>query len=48
MLAPVTEARLGEDALWRLNRASWARWPAFAAEVEAAAGGRSGSGTTAR
>ncbi len=38
MLAPVTEARLGEDALWRLNRASWARWPSFAAEVEAAAG----------
>ena len=38
MLAPVTEARLGEDALWRLNRSSWARWPAFAAEVEAASG----------
>ena len=38
MLAPVTEARLGEDALWRLNRASWARWPAFAAEVEASSG----------
>lgn len=38
MLAPVTEARLGEDDLWRLNRASWARWPAFADEVEAAAG----------
>jgi glycine oxidase len=38
MLAPVTEARLGEDALWRLNRASWARWPDFAAEVEAASG----------
>jgi glycine oxidase len=38
MLAPVTEARLGEDALLRLNRASWARWPEFAAAVEAAAG----------
>jgi len=38
MLAPVTEARLGEEALWRLNRASWARWPEFAAEVEAASG----------
>lgn len=38
MLAPVTEARLGEDALWRLNRESWARWPAFATEVEAASG----------
>ncbi|HEX6420988.1 MAG TPA: glycine oxidase ThiO [Acidimicrobiales bacterium] len=38
MLAPVTEARLGEEALLRLNRASWARWPAFAAEVEAASG----------
>jgi glycine oxidase len=38
MLAPVTEARLGEEPLLALNRASWARWPAFAAEVEAAAG----------
>jgi glycine oxidase len=38
MLAPVTEARLGEEAALRLNRASWARWPAFAAEVEAASG----------
>jgi glycine oxidase len=38
MLAPVTEARLGEEPLLRLNRASWARWPAFAAEVEAAGG----------
>jgi glycine oxidase len=38
MLAPVTEARLGEDALLRLNRASWAHWPDFAAAVEAAAG----------
>ncbi|HEX8803853.1 MAG TPA: FAD-dependent oxidoreductase, partial [Acidimicrobiales bacterium] len=38
MLAPVTEAHPGEDAQLRLNLASWARWPAFAAEVEAAAG----------
>ena len=38
MLAPVTEARLGEEAQLRLNQASWARWPSFAAEVVAAAG----------
>jgi glycine oxidase len=38
MLAPVTEARLGEESQLRLNRASWARWPAFAAEVVAASG----------
>jgi glycine oxidase len=38
MLAPVTEARMGEEPLLRLNHASWARWPTFAAEVEAAAG----------
>ncbi len=38
MLAPVTEARLGDEPLLRLNRASWARWPAFAADVEAAGG----------
>jgi glycine oxidase len=38
MLAPVTEARLGEAPLLALNRASWARWPAFAAEVADAAG----------
>lgn len=36
MLAPVTEARMGEDALLRLSLASWRRWPEFAAEVEAA------------
>jgi glycine oxidase len=40
MLAPVTEATYGEEALLRLCVASLARWPAFAAEVEAA-GGRS-------
>jgi glycine oxidase len=38
MLAPVTEARMGEEALLRLNLASWSRWPAFAAEVEQASG----------
>lgn len=38
MIAPVTEARLGEEPLLALNRASWARWPTFAAEVEAASG----------
>jgi glycine oxidase len=38
MLAPVTEARMGEGALLRLNLASWSRWPSFAAEVEGAAG----------
>ncbi len=38
MLAPVTEARIGEGPLLRLNLASWAHWPAFACEVEGAAG----------
>jgi glycine oxidase len=38
MLAPVTEAHYGEERLLRLNLASAARWPAFAAELEAAAG----------
>jgi glycine oxidase len=38
MLAPVTEARMGEEALLRLNLASWSQWPSFAAEVEGAAG----------
>jgi glycine oxidase len=37
MLAPITEAHMGEEALLRLNLASWSRWPGFAAEVEAAA-----------
>jgi glycine oxidase len=36
MLAPVTEARLGEDALLTLNLASWSRWPALADELAAA------------
>ena len=38
MLAPVTEARLGEDRLLRLNLASWRRWPEFASEVTTASG----------
>lgn len=38
MLAPVTEAAFGEEDLLRANLASAAGWPAFAAEVEAAAG----------
>lgn len=40
MIAPVTEARLGEESLLALNMASWALWPDFAADVEAATGGR--------
>jgi glycine oxidase len=38
MLAPITEARMGEEPLLRLNLASWSRWPGFAAEVEDASG----------
>jgi glycine oxidase len=38
MLAPVTEAHYGEEALLGLNLASAGRWPAFAAELEEAAG----------
>ncbi|KGH46542.1 glycine oxidase [Modestobacter caceresii] len=38
MLAPVTEAAYGEEALLRLCLASLQRYPAFAAEVEAASG----------
>jgi glycine oxidase len=34
MLAPVTEADFGEEALLRVNLAGRARWPAFAAELE--------------
>src|ERR671932_2896336 len=33
MLAPVTEAEFGEQALLALNRESAALWPAFAAEL---------------
>ncbi|MGY1727734.1 glycine oxidase ThiO [Geodermatophilus sp. SYSU D01062] len=38
MLAPVTEAGYREEPLLRLGLHSLARWPAFAAELEAAAG----------
>lgn len=38
MLAPVTEAHYGEDRLLALNLTAAARWPAFAAELEAEAG----------
>jgi glycine oxidase len=38
MLAPVTEARLGEEDALRLGLASLELWPAFAAELGAAAG----------
>jgi glycine oxidase len=38
MLAPVSEAHFGEEALLRLNLASIELWPAFAAELEAASG----------
>src|SRR5918995_2944649 len=34
MLAPVTEADFGEEALLRVNLAGRERWPAFAAELE--------------
>lgn len=34
MLAPVTEAHYGEEALVRLNLASALRWPTFAEELE--------------
>ncbi len=38
MLAAGIEAEPGERALYALNRASQERWPAFAAELESAAG----------
>ena len=38
MLAPVTEADFGEDALLELNLAAAERWPAFAAELAEASG----------
>jgi len=38
MLAPVTELHYAESALLRLNLASAARWPAFAAELSDASG----------
>jgi glycine oxidase len=42
MLAPVTEARVGDELLLALDMASWSRWPTFAEEVEAASGHRIG------
>jgi len=42
MLAPVTEADFGEDALLELNLAAADRWPAFAAQLAAASGLSSG------
>ena len=42
MLAPVTEADFGEEALLRLNLAGRERWPAFAAELEERTGPRDG------
>lgn len=38
MLAPVTEARVGDEDLLALDMASWALWPDFARAVEAASG----------
>jgi glycine oxidase len=38
MLAPVTEADFGEDALLELNLDAAERWPAFADELQAASG----------
>lgn len=38
MLAPISEARVGEPALLALNRASLDRYPAFVAELEEASG----------
>ena len=42
MLAPVTEAAFGEDALVRLAMAAAAHWPGFAARLDAATGLDSG------
>ena len=38
MLAPVTEAHIGEENLVRMNLAAARRWDTFAAELEAASG----------
>jgi glycine oxidase len=40
MLAPVTEAEFGEEALLRLNLEGAGRWPAFARELDAPIGYR--------
>jgi glycine oxidase len=42
MLAPVSEAAFGEEALLALNLAAAERWPAWAGQVEAASGRPSG------
>ena len=42
MLAPVTEVHYGEEALTNLNLSAAARWPSFAAELEAVGGGSVG------
>ena len=42
MLAPVTEAHFGEEALLELNLESARRWGAFAAELESSAGRAAG------
>ncbi|MFD6166506.1 glycine oxidase ThiO [Oerskovia sp. NPDC060287] len=46
MLAPVTEADFGEEAALRLGSDSAARWPVFAAELEAGSGLSVGLRTT--
>jgi glycine oxidase len=46
MLAPVTEVHHGEEALLRLNLASSARWPDFAAELAQASGHDTGHRTS--
>jgi glycine oxidase len=38
MLAPVTEAHIGEEQLVRMHLAAAARWPGFASELEKATG----------
>jgi glycine oxidase len=38
LLAPITEVHYGEELLLKLNLASAARWPSFAAELEDASG----------
>lgn len=38
MLTPVSEVHYGEEALLALSQASYARWPAFAAELAEASG----------
>lgn len=42
MLAPVTEAHYGEEALVRFNLSSATAWPAFAAELEEVSGAEVG------